>query len=78
MILKRRYKVWKTSLLNMTKKDWQQLNEDTFNNLFAREYNLKFKLPSVFIDTYYDKDNAFELKKFKEETQRLINFARNR
>jgi len=51
---------------------------DTFNNLFAREYNLKFKLPSVFIDTYYDKDNAFELKKFKEETQRLINFARNR
>ena len=32
---------------------------DTFNNLFAREYNLKFKLPSVFIDTYYDKDNDF-------------------
>ena len=51
---------------------------DTFNNLFAREYNLKFKLPSVFIDTYYDKDNAFELKKFKEQTQQLINFARNR
>ena len=34
---------------------------DTFNNLFAREYGLKTKLPSVFIDTYYDKDNPYEL-----------------
>ena len=49
-----------------------------FNNLFAREYGLRFKLPSVFIDTYYDKDSPYENKKFIEETQELFDFAKNR
>ena len=50
----------------------------TFNNLFAKEYGLKAKLPSVFIDTYFDKDNPYELRKFQGETSTLLNFARNR
>ena len=25
-----------------------------FNQLFAKDYNLKRRLPAVFIDTYYD------------------------
>ena len=49
-----------------------------FNRLFAREYGLKFNLPSVFIDTYYDKNNEFELQKFVNETNELFNFAKNR
>jgi len=49
-----------------------------FNKLFAREYGIKFKLPSVFIDTYYDKDSEYELKKFREETDKLFEFATNR
>ena len=50
---------------------------DQFNNLFEREYGLKFRLPSVFIDTYYDKANEYELKKFNEATGALWNFANN-
>ena len=49
-----------------------------FNKLFRREYDLKFDLPSVFIDTYYDKHNDFELKKFQGETEELYNFANSR
>ena len=49
-----------------------------FNKLFAREYGVKFKLPSVFIDTYYDKDNPYELKQFRQQTNKLFEFATNR
>ena len=49
-----------------------------FNSLFAREYGLDFHLPSVFIDTYYDKDNPYELTKFKEQTEKIWNFAKGR
>ena len=51
---------------------------EQFNKLFAREYGLRSKLPSVFIDTYYDKDSPYELKKFTEETNELFEFATNR
>ena len=32
----------------------------------------------MFIDTYYDKDSEYELKKFREETNKLFEFATNR
>ena len=51
---------------------------EQFNKLFAREYGLRSKLPSVFIDTYYDKDSPYELKKFTAETNALFEFATNR
>lgn len=51
---------------------------EQFNKLFAREYGLRSKLPSVFIDTYYDKDSPYELKKFNAETNALFEFATNR
>ena len=51
---------------------------EQFNKLFAREYGLRAKLPSVFIDTYYDKDSPYELKKFNEETDKLFEFATKR
>ncbi len=47
-----------------------------FNGLFAKEYGLGFKIPSVFIDTYYDKDNPYEAKMFNEQTKKLFEFAR--
>ena len=46
-----------------------------FNQLFKREYGLSFDLPSVFIDTYYNKSNKQELIKFQENTVKLYNFA---
>ena len=49
-----------------------------FNTLFAREYGLRIKLPSVFIDTFYDSTNEFETMKFKEQTDKLLDFAKNR
>ena len=51
---------------------------DQFNKLFAKEYGLKFKLPAVFVDTYYDKDNPYENAKFHEATNELFDFARSR
>ena len=49
-----------------------------FNTLFAREYGLRIKLPSVFIDTFYDSTNEVETMKFKEQTDKLLDFAKNR
>ena len=46
-----------------------------FNQLFKQEYGLSFDLPSVFIDTYYNKSNEQELIKFQENTVKLYNFA---
>ena len=46
-----------------------------YNQLFKEEYGLNFDLPSVFIDTFYDKNNDYELKKFQEETNKLYTFA---
>ena len=36
------------------------------------------KLPSVFIDTYYDRNNPIEVDKFNRNTMNLWNFARSR
>ena len=47
-----------------------------FNGLFAKEYGLRFKIPSVFIDTYYDKDNPVEAQKFNSQTSDLLKFAK--
>ena len=52
--------------------------ENQFNNLFAREYGLAKKIPAVFIDTYYDKNNPVEKEKFDENTNKLWTFAKTR
>ncbi len=47
-----------------------------FNKLFQKEYKLKSHLPTVFIDTYYDKNSAVETRKFQDQTSELFKFAR--
>lgn len=39
---------------------------------------MSHRLPSVFIDTYYDQNNPQEKAKFEENTQKLWDFARSR
>ena len=38
----------------------------------SQEYNLNHPLPSVFIDTFYDPHNAYEVMKFTENTNDLF------
>lgn len=49
-----------------------------FNRLFQKEYGVKHRLPSVFIDTYYDKDSPYEVEQFTQQTDKLLQFARSR
>ena len=52
--------------------------KDQFNNLFAKEYELNYSIPAVFIDTYYNKSNPGEVKKFEFYTKKLWKFAKSR
>lgn len=49
-----------------------------FNSIFAKEYGLRLRLDSVFIDTYYDKNNPPEKEKFDHNTEKLWKFASTR
>ena len=48
------------------------------NALFRDTYKIHINIPSVFIDTYYDKNDSHENDQFLMNTQRLFNFAKNR
>ncbi len=52
--------------------------ENQFNDLFAAEYGLQKKIPAVFIDTYYDKNNPIEAEEFNNNTNELWYFAKTR
>ena len=47
------------------------------NELLQEDFSLpkNHTLPSVFIDTHYEKDDDFENKKFLNETEKLFKFA---
>lgn len=52
---------------------------EDFNRLFRKEYGLsRVRLPSVFIDTYYDQNSESETDRFKQYTAELLQFARER
>ena len=45
--------------------------------ILQKEVNLRQELDAVFIDTFYNKDNPFEVNKFKENTKKLWKFAKS-
>ena len=58
----------------MTEEWWS----DEFNSLFSKQFGLKgdVRVPAVFIDTYFDHDNPFEVQKFEENVKSLLDFSR--
>jgi hypothetical protein len=57
---------------NMTERWWT----GEFNMLFTKEFGLRHRVPSVFIDTFYNSSNPLEKEKFEESVRGLMNFAR--
>lgn len=47
-------------------------------NRLLREYNVKHDLQSLFIDTFYHQNDTYETRIFKEQTQKLWDFASTR
>ena len=62
------------SIPPITEQWWQ----NQFNDLFASEYGLKRRIPAVFIDTYYDRNNPVEREMFDNNTHKLWTFAKTR
>jgi len=58
----------------ITKEFWTS----DFNRILKSEFNLKRNLKSVFIDTFYHPDSPMESNIFKEETQKLWDYAKSR
>jgi hypothetical protein len=58
----------------MTEEWWSE----EFNLLFSKQFGLAsdVTVPSIFIDTYYDTNNHFEVQKFEENVKILLDFAR--
>ena len=58
----------------MTEQWWS----DEFNSLFSKQFGLasSVRVPSIFIDTYYDHNNPFEVQKFEENVKILLDFSR--
>ena len=48
------------------------------NRILRKEYNVESELKSVFIDTFYHPDSAFETQMFHHETQQLWDYAMSR
>ena len=48
------------------------------NRILRKEYNVESELKSVFIDTFYHPDSAFESQMFHHETQQLWDYAMSR
>ena len=49
-----------------------------FNRILRSEYGVTRPLPSVFIDTFFDPDNPYEVDKFSENTNSLLTYAESR
>jgi hypothetical protein len=64
--------IWRRKERNLTESRWA----GEFNLLFNKEFGLKHHVPSVFIDTFYNKSDPFEAEKFKEGIRGLMDFAR--
>jgi len=62
------------SIPPITKEFWT--NE--FNRIIRRDFKVKKPLKSVFIDTFYHKNNRNETLAFRSETEELLNFALSR
>jgi len=57
---------------NMTESWWA----GEFNLLFNKEFGQRHRVPSVFIDTFYNKSNLLEKEKFDKGIHGLMDFAR--
>ena len=71
---------WRYDIPGIGRREEADMNEirwtGEFNSLFNKEYGVQHHVPSVFIDTFYNKSNPFETHKFKEGVDRLMNFSR--
>ena len=56
----------------------QQFWTSEFNRILRKEYNVRSDLQSVFIDTFYHQNSSYETMVFKEETQKLWDYASTR
>ena len=57
-----------------TEKWWiDMINQEVLKN----ELNVRQELDAVFIDTYHDKENEYEVNKFEENTKKLWIFAKS-
>jgi len=62
------------SIPPITKQFWT----DEFNRILRRDFKVKKPLQSLFIDTFYHKDNRNESLAFKANTDELLNYALSR
>jgi len=59
------------NVANMTEEFWHR----EFNKKFKTEFGVRTTRPSCFIDTYYNKEDQYEVGKFRENTETLYQLA---
>ena len=71
---------WRYDIPGIGRREEADMNEirwtAEFNSLFKKKFGVQHHVPSVFIDTFYNKSNPFEKEKFKEGVDGLMNFTR--
>jgi hypothetical protein len=71
---------WRYDIPGIGRREEADMNEirwtGEFNSFFQKEFGVQHHVPSIFIDTFYNKSNPFENDKFKEGVDGLMNFAR--
>ena len=71
---------WRYDIPGIGRREQADMNEirwtAEFNSFFKKEFGVQHHVPSVFIDTFYNKSNPLEKDKFKEGVDGLMNFSR--
>jgi len=71
---------WRYDIPGIGRREEADMNEirwtGEFNSFFKKEFGVQHHVPSIFIDTFYNKSNPFENDKFMEGVDGLMNFAR--
>jgi hypothetical protein len=73
----KRFRNWTFRLLTkfFSFKGWWA-NE--FNLLLSKDFGVTEKIPAVFIDSFHNVENDFEVNKFRENVEKLRLFAETR
>ena len=70
---------WSYDIPAIGRREEANMNEtwwtNEFNSLFKKEFGVQHRVPSVFIDTFYNKSNPMEKNKFEEGVRELKDFA---
>jgi hypothetical protein len=83
--------IWKNVILEVThwsydersieRRNKAKLTEtwwtDEFNSYFSKAFGLRHRLPSVFIDSFYNKTNPMEQEEFDENIKKLMEIVRS-